>query len=485
MINKTTIAILIASLGFVFAVNSASAHHVSEEIPVSTSPMKMSLSGDYIAVSNLGQREISVIDTKSDQVVQKITTSAGVVAVEIVPEKNQVYAATFESGGIDVYDLNSGLYVKTIDLPDSEITVWHSPQNYHQEYLTLVTGGAALGYNPNNKILFVANFNSNYVATIDTNSDTVLQKIPVSPHPYALKVDTVTGKVLVANMAGNEVTFLSKGDDGKYAVSKTVKTGTVPWGIAIDGMEHRAYVTHRGAHHITVLDTISERIAMTIPVGDDTQAIAVDTNEHQVYVSYLQQNKIIKIDAKKNQIVNTIDTGALAWDLLVDSNTHKIYASIKNEDKVFVMGPQSIATSIPIVTMQTPVALVGDLMIHGQDVFVTQATVDIDSKAIVLNTQTEDGGMLTMGIPRMVLDAKNGDKDSKFFVYADNKLIDEQEMQSDESTRVISVLIPKDTESVTISGTNAIPEFGPIAIIILVVGIVSSVFVTRRTHLYN
>lgn len=117
----------------------------------------------------------------------------------------------------------------------------------------------------------------------------------------------------------------------------------------------RAYVSHRGAYHITALDIIGERIILTLPVGDDTQAIAVDSEEHQVYVSYLQQNKIVKIDAKKNEIVNTIESGALAWDLVIDSETHKLYASMKGEDKVFVMGPKSIAMSIPVVTMQTPI----------------------------------------------------------------------------------------------------------------------------------
>ncbi|HXW02007.1 MAG TPA: hypothetical protein VD828_01370, partial [Candidatus Nitrosotenuis sp.] len=68
MTNKIAITILILSISLVFATNSAFAHHVSKEIPVSTSPMKMSLSGDYLFVSNLGQREISVIDTRSDEV---------------------------------------------------------------------------------------------------------------------------------------------------------------------------------------------------------------------------------------------------------------------------------------------------------------------------------------------------------------------------------------------------------------------------------
>ncbi|HSB57274.1 MAG TPA: PEFG-CTERM sorting domain-containing protein [Nitrosopumilaceae archaeon] len=479
MTDKTVIVALVLVLVLGFATNSAFAHHVAKEIPVSTSPMKMSLAEGYLFVSNLGEREISVIDTATDQVVRKITTSEGVVAVKEVPDKNLVYAATFESGGIDIYNFETGEYVKTIALPDANMTVWYSPQYQMQKYITFATGGAALDYDSKNGILFVANFNADYVATIDTATNNILQKIPVSPHPYALKFDPITGKVLVANMAGNEVTFLSRNDEGIYRITNTVKTGTVPWGIDIDSDEHRAYVTHRGAHHITVLDIIDEKILTTIPVGDDTQAIAVDSSEHQVYVTYLQQHKIIKIDGMKDEIVNTIDSADLAWDIVVDSNTHKLYASMQGQDKVFVMGPNAIATTVPVVTMQIPIALVGSMMVHGQDVAVSAASVDIDNKAIVLATKTEDGGDLDVSIPRAILDSKEGEKDTTFLVYADNKLIEQQTLGGDDSTREISIQVPKNTETITITGTNVIPEFGPIAGLILVVSILSIVLITK------
>lgn len=480
---KTTAIVFALVLGLGITTGNAYAHHVLKEIPVSISPMKMSMADNYLFVSNLGEREISVIDAKTDSAVRTIVTSSGVVAVEAVPERNTVYAATFESGGIDVYEFDSGKYVKTIELPDSKITVWHSPGDDRQVYLTLVTGGAALDYNPKNGILYVANYNANYIATIDTKTNQVLEKIPVSRHPYALKVDTVSGKVLVASMAGNEVTFLSPQENsGKitHKITSTVKTGTAPWGIDINGIEHLAYVSHRGAHHITVLDILEENIREIVQVGDDTQAIAIDTNEHQVYVSYLQQNKIVKIDGRTNQIVNTIETGALAWDLVVYSESHKIYASMKGEDKVFVMGPRSISATIPVITMQTPIAYVGEIIVHGQDVGVGEATVDTDGKALVISTGTEDGGRLTVSVPRSILDSKDGTADKQFVVYADEAIIGYQSVASDESSRVISVQIPADTETVTISGTTAIPEFGPIAGIILATSIIGTLVAARR-----
>lgn len=475
--------LLIVTLGLVFTTNDAFAHHVLQEIPVGTSPMKMSLTDDLLFVSNLGERQITVIDTTNDEVVGKIETSSGVVAVKAVPEKNVVYAATFESGGIDVYDLKTRAYTRTIELPDSKLTVWHSPGDDKQVYLTLMTGGVALDYNPNNEVLYVANYNANYIATIDTKTDQVLEKIPVSAHPFAIKVDPVTNKILIANMAGNEITFLvpDEDDDRKHTISSTIKTGTVPWGIDIDTDNHRAYITHRGSHYITILDTVTEKIVDKIEVGDDTQAIAVDSDERQIYVSYLQQNKIVKINGKTNQITNTIESGALAWDLVADSKTHKLFATMKGEDKIFVLGPRSISMALPVVTMQTPVAYVGNVLAHSQDVYVSEAVVDTEGKALVLVTQTEDGGKLTVQIPRMILDAKKeSGEDMLFMVYANNKLIDQEIMPQIDNIRYVSIDVPRGTESVTISGTTVIPEFGPIAGAILAAGIFSIIILARK-----
>jgi YVTN family beta-propeller protein len=483
---KLVLGLLAVCLGLLFTANNAFAHHVLQEIPVGTSPMKMSMAEDLLFVSNLGERQITIIDIKNGEVIGEIVTSSGVVAVEAVPEKNVVYAATFESGGIDVYDLETKEYVETIELPDAMLTTWHSPGDDKQVYLHLMTGGAALDYNPNNEVLYVANYNANYIATIDTATNQVIEKIPVSAHPFAIKVDSVTNKILIANMAGNEITFLvpDEDDQTKHSISSTVKTGTVPWGIDIDTDNHRAYISHRGAHHITVLDTITEKIVDKIEVGDDTQAITVDSDERQIYVSYLQQNKIVKINGKTNQIVNTIESGALAWDLAADSKTHKLYATMKGEDKVFVLGPESISMALPVVTIQTPIAYVGNILAHGQDVYVSEAAIDTEKKALVLVTQAQDGGKLVVQIPRAVLDAKRaGGGDSMFMVYADNKLIDQEIMPQADGSRYVSIDVPRGTESVTISGTQAIPEFGPIAGAILAAGIFSIVILARKQFL--
>lgn len=68
----------------------------------------------------------------------------------------------------------------------------------------------------------------------------------------------------------------------------------------------------------------------------------------------------------------------------------------------------------------------------------------------------------------MMLDAKGvQDGDVPFMVYVDEKLIDHQQIDSDAAVRAISIDVPAGAESLVISGTNVIPEFGTVATIVL------------------
>ena len=129
--------------------------------------------------------------------------------------------------------------------------------------VTLLTGGWSMDYNPNNQLLYVANYNANQLVIVDTKTDSVVGTISGLPaHPITVKVDPITNTVLVASLAGNKVSFISA-DTNK--IEKIIETGTAPWGMDIDSREHYAYVTNRGSSFITVLDLIDQDVAAQDP----------------------------------------------------------------------------------------------------------------------------------------------------------------------------------------------------------------------------
>ena len=460
------IALTVLMLTFVlsiYASQDAFAHHVLQKIPVSGAPMDMSLTDDFLYVASFKYPHISIIDIEKDENVGFITTSSsGIMAVKAVPEKNKIYAAPFESSGIDVYALSTKLLIKTIPLPNSEITIQTtSNQPYGQRSdLRFLTGGWSLDYNPTKELLYVADYNSNLVYVIDGKTDEVIQSIPVSRHPFTVRADPISNTVMVASLAGNEITFLEDMTGPTsvkpiHEVVKTIKVSGGPWGIDIDPIRHNAYVTNRGCECITVINILEKEIVDNIPLGDRAQAITVDTSEHQIYASYLTQNKIVKIDGNTNQIVSSWDIESKPWSIKVNSSTHKFYTTLASKDEVLVMGPKSFSMILPVVTMQSPSAYVGMLNVHSQDVQAFDAFLDVEKTSLTMNIESGDGGRMSMVIPRNILDSQKGGTNALFDVLIDGKITAHEEYTGDANGRIISILVPKNSENITIIGTNA------------------------------
>ena len=90
--------------------------------------------------------------------------------------------------------------------------------------------------------------------------------------------------VLVASLAGNEITFLEDVADQNsgnpiHEVTKTIEMSGGPWNMELDPLHHLAYVTNRGCECITVINILEKEIVDEIPLGDKAKAIAVDTKE--------------------------------------------------------------------------------------------------------------------------------------------------------------------------------------------------------------
>jgi YVTN family beta-propeller protein len=427
--------------------------------------MGMSLTDEFLYVSSFQYPHISIIDIEKNENVDFITTSSsGIMVVEAVPNKNKIYAAPFESGGIDVYALSTKLLIKTIPLPDSEINIsTTSNQPYgHRSDVHFVTGGWSMDYNPITELLYVADYNSNSIHVINAKTDEVIQTMDVPRHPFAVRADPISNVVLVASLAGNEIAFLEDVTEQYSArpvhgVTKTIEGAGGPWGLDLDPLHHLAYVTNRGCECITVINILEKEIVGEIPLGDKAKAIAVDTEDdtedHQIYASYLTQNKIVKIDGQTNKIISKLNLQSNPWDIKVDSESHRLYAALKSENSVLVIGPTSYSIHLPVLTMQSPAALAGMILVHGDDVVASNPFVDVANNVLVMDVGTDDGGKITVSIPRYVLDSQLIDADLPFEVSVDGKTVKHQESVNSFNERVVSLDVEPNSETLFISGS--------------------------------
>ena len=114
---------------------------------------------------------------------------------------------------------------------------------------------------------------------------------------------------------------------------------------------------------------------------------------------------------------------------------------------------------------------------------VSAATLNIASKTLAVQMQADNDGQITLNIPRSVLDAKSGTTDSVFAVLIDGEQVQQFTDSSTNDTRNITIPFQAGSEKIEIIGTQIIPEFGPIAALVLAIAIVSIIAVSAKTGL--
>ena len=110
-----------------------------------------------------------------------------------------------------------------------------------------------------------------------------------------------------------------------------------------------------------------------------------------------------------------------------------------------------------------------------------EGTLELASKSLSLKIRGNDVDSIIVDIPRYLLDSKNSSgMDSDFILLSDGKLIGFEELESDDTTRHIKIdYSPTRRGIYEIIGTHVVPEFGSIAMMILIASITSILVLSR------
>lgn len=107
--------------------------------------------------------------------------------------------------------------------------------------------------------------------------------------------------------------------------------------------------------------------------------------------------------------------------------------------------------------------------------------IDKDIFALIVVIESTDSGSISLEIPREVLDAKKQDKtDDTFIIIIDGIEAPYQETITDSDSRIITINFEQGDSDIEIIGTTIIPEFGTVAIMILIIGIITTIIVTKN-----
>ena len=112
---------------------------------------------------------------------------------------------------------------------------------------------------------------------------------------------------------------------------------------------------------------------------------------------------------------------------------------------------------------------------------VKNMVVDSDIFAIIVQIDSTDEGTITLDLPREFIGAEKQDgKDDTFIILIDGIEVAYQESLVYPNSRVITVNFEEGDSDIEIIGTYVIPEFGTIAMMILIVGIMTVILASRN-----
>ncbi len=103
---------------------------------------------------------------------------------------------------------------------------------------------------------------------------------------------------------------------------------------------------------------------------------------------------------------------------------------------------------------------------------------DTQSKSIIIDIQSAGSGSLTITLPRIMIDAKNNGDATHFIVLANKHGTDYKELIST-PYRTLTIPFPAGTNTISITGTQIVPEYGMMPLLILTISVFSLLVISR------
>ncbi len=112
---------------------------------------------------------------------------------------------------------------------------------------------------------------------------------------------------------------------------------------------------------------------------------------------------------------------------------------------------------------------------------VKNMAVDSEIFALIVQIDAIDEGTITLDLPREFIGAEKQDgKDDTFIILIDGIEVSYQESVVGSDSRVITINFEQGDSDIEIIGTYVVPEFSTIAVMILIIGIMATIAMTRN-----
>ena len=274
-------------------------------------------------VTNMGSKNVSVIDTFTNLVFATINVGHYPLGVVVNPNGTKVYVANMD-GTVSIIDTSTNNVIGTIEVG-----------NYPY----------GIAVNPDGTKVYAANYGSNNVSVIDTSTNTVTATVPVGVTPLGVAVSPDGKKVYVANYNSDNISVI---DAATNKITDTVNVGDFPVGIAVNPDGTKVYVANinpfgsemnyeRMIGTVSVINATTNNVTATVKIGESPSGIAVNPTGTKVYVANYGSSNVSVIDTSTNTVMSIISVGNRPYGVAVNSDGTKVYVANQGSNNVSII----------------------------------------------------------------------------------------------------------------------------------------------------
>lgn len=213
--------------------------------------LKVSNDGTLLWVTCAPSQTVLEIATTNGEIKRSWKTGQeGGWMIAVTPDERKLYVANFEGKSISVIDRSK----------DSVRT------------LPMSGGQMALDVSPNGREVWAGDYENNRIAVIATANDSIVKTFPSGGARLVRLKFTPDGKeVLAPHGESKTVTVI---DADHYKMSASIAVDAPPKVITISSDGKRAFLTNPAAHQITILDIAARKQSKIISTGKTPDGIA-------------------------------------------------------------------------------------------------------------------------------------------------------------------------------------------------------------------
>jgi YVTN family beta-propeller protein len=197
--------------------------------------------------------------------------------------------------------------------------------------------------------LYLSHMGDGTVVVFDTKTNKVLANIPGFPTVTGVLVVPALKSVYASVTRNHEVAVL---DTEKLAVSKRIKDGKFPDGLAYSPETHKLFVSDEAGGVETVIDTQRNERVNTIQMGGEVGNTQYDPVSHLIYACVQTRNEFVEINPETDKIQARyhLSGGEHPHGFYIDDQNAKAYIACEGDNKllVFDMKNHSVENVFPV-----------------------------------------------------------------------------------------------------------------------------------------